>query len=280
MSDRPSKFESLPSVRIVLVEPAGPRNVGSIARVMKNMGLSKIVLVNPQCAHLGTEASHMAVHAKDLLENAWVVPTLAEALKGCYRAIATTARPRHRNVEAEPPRTALPWLLEQPSALIFGREDKGLTNQEIEQAQRLVTLPINPDYASLNLAQAVGVCCYELRSACLTETQATTANQWSEETQIPFEDLEGYFQHLESTLLKIGYLQPHTSDSRMQKFRQIYKRSQLSSQELAMLRGILRQTEWAINTDKPSLQQRCTTIPFQKTPTVVLAPILITPPVN
>ena len=254
MSDRPSKTESLQAVRVVLVEPAGPRNVGSIARVMKNMGLSQIFLVNPQCDHLGTEAMHMSVHAKDLLEAAQVVSTLAEALSGCYRAIATTARPRHRNVEAEPPRAALPWLLEQPSALIFGREDKGLTNQEVEQAQRLVTLPINPEYPSLNLAQAVGICCYELRSACFADnpTPAEMPSPWTTSTQVPFEDLEGYFQHLESTLLKIGYLQPHTSDSRMQKFRQIYKRSHLSSQELAMLRGILRQTEWAIDPDKTS----------------------------
>lgn len=243
-----SKIEQLQSVRIVLVEPAGPRNVGSIARVMKNMGLTQLVLVNPQCDLLSDDAMHMAVHAKDILESALQVDSLAAGLAGCYRAIATTARPRHRNVEAEPPRVALPWLLDQPSALIFGREDKGLTNQEVEQAQRLVTLPVNPDYASLNLAQAVGVCCYELRSACyaVADVAPITQNIWQTPTEIPIEDLEGYFQHLESTLLKIGYLQPHTADSRMQKFRQIYKRSQLSSQELALLRGILRQTEWAI----------------------------------
>ncbi len=235
-------------VRIVLVEPAGPRNVGSIARVMKNMGLTQLVLVNPRCDPFGDEAKQMAVHAQDILENARRVESLAEALVGCYRAIATTARTRHRNVEAEAPRVALPWLLEQPSALIFGREDKGLNNQEVEQAQRIVTLPVNPDYASLNLAQAVGVCCYELRSACFAQDQVTpvTSESWQQPLEVPLEDLEGYFQHLESTLLKIGYLQPHTAESRMQKFRQIYKRSQLSPQELALLRGILRQTEWAI----------------------------------
>ena len=248
MSDRLSAFDPLQSIRIVLVEPAGARNVGSIARVMKNMGLSQLVLVNPQCDPLSDDACQMAVHAQDILQAALQVESLAQALQGCYRAIATTARPRHRNVEAEPPRQALPWLLEQPSALIFGREDKGLTNQEVEQAQRLVTLPVNPDYASLNLAQAVGVCCYELRSA-LTDAQSSTimpSSHWDAPSQIPLEDLEAYFQHLERTLLKIGYVQSHTADSRMQKFRQIYKRSQLSAQELAMLRGILRQTEWAV----------------------------------
>ncbi|MEM9138057.1 MAG: RNA methyltransferase, partial [Cyanobacteria bacterium P01_F01_bin.42] len=212
-------FNSLRAVRIVVVEPSGPRNLGSIARVMKNMGLTQLVLVNPQCDPVGNEALHMAVHAKEILESALRVNSLAEGLAGCYRAIATTARPRHRNVTAEPPRAALPWLLEQPSALIFGREDKGLTNQEVEQAQRLVTLPVNPDYASLNLAQAVGICCYELRSACLEPLQFApeAPDIWEKKADVPLENLEGYFQHLETTLLKIGYLQPHTTDSRMQK---------------------------------------------------------------
>lgn len=255
MIDCDPNRQALDQVRIVLVEPAGPRNVGSIARVMKNMGLSKLALVNPQCDPRGDEARQMAVHAQNILDEATQVPTLAEALVGCFRAIATTARKRYRNVEPEAPRVALPWLLEQPSALIFGREDKGLDNQEVEQAQRLVTLPVNPEYASLNLAQAVGVCCYELRSAFLApatpDHNLNDSQLWDHPTDIPLEDLEGYFQHLEATLLKIGYLQPHTAESRMQKFRQIYKRSQLSAQELAMLRGILRQTEWAVDAPKP-----------------------------
>lgn len=250
----------LTSIRIVLVEPAGPLNVGSIARVMKNMGLSQLVLVNPQCDPLGPDARKMAVHARDLLESAQQVSSLPEALAGCYRAIATTARPRYRNVSAESPNQALPWLLTpQPSALIFGREDSGLKNQELELAQRIVTLPVDPSYESLNLAQAVGVCCYELRSQWLSMVQSKVKSApvnsiWEQNTHatIPLSDLEGYFQHLESLLLKIGYLHPHTTESRMQKFRQIYKRSHLSSQELAMLRGILRQTEWAVGSKEDS----------------------------
>jgi tRNA/rRNA methyltransferase len=254
--DLDSKNQALAQVRIVLVEPAGPRNVGSIARVMKNMGLSQLVLVNPKCDPRGDESRQMAVHAQDILDQATQVTTLAEALVGCFRAIATTARKRYRNVEPEAPRTALPWLLEQASALIFGREDKGLNNQEIELAQRLVTLPVNPNYASLNLAQAVGICCYELRSALVTATAPVDplpeSQRWNDPTEVPLADLEGYFQHLELTLLNIGYLQPHTANSRMQKFRQIYKRSQLSASELALLRGVLRQTDWAAHPDSQS----------------------------
>ncbi len=266
MNSLGSSLSSLTSIRIILVEPAGPLNVGSIARVMKNMGLNQLVLVNPQCDPLGLEARKMAVHAGDLLDCARHVTSLSEALEGCFRAIATTARPRYRKVTAEPPRQALPWLLTpQPSALIFGREDSGLNNQELELAQRIVTLPVDRAYESLNLAQAVGVCCYELRSHWLDRAQtveasiatnpgwenaANTSANTSASTTVPLSDLEGYFEHLESTLLKIGYLHPHTVESRMQTFRQIYKRSQLSSQELAMLRGILRQTEWAVDGKK------------------------------
>ncbi|MCM1981518.1 RNA methyltransferase [Lyngbya confervoides] len=247
-------LERLHNIHIVLVEPSGPRNVGSIARVMKNMGLAHLILINPQCDYVGDEARQMAVHAADILEQAQRFDTLAEGLAGRFRVIATTARSRHHNLEAEPPRVALPWLLDQPSALIFGREASGLTNQELEFAQRIVTLPVDASYASLNLAQAVGICSYELRQICLEAGPPAQDSPWSTGTasRVPFEALEDYFQHLEQVLCAIGYLYPHTAASRMQKFRQIYKRSQLTPQELAMLRGILRQTEWAIHRITPS----------------------------
>ncbi len=130
---------SISEVKIVLVEPAGPLNVGSVARVMKNFGLNQLVLVNPQCDHLGDEAKLMAVRARDILETTVLVDTLAQALQECRHAIATTGIDHDLNVPLESPRTALPWLLEtagQPAALIFGREDRGLTNQELNYAQR------------------------------------------------------------------------------------------------------------------------------------------------
>ena len=100
-------------VKIVLVEPAGERNIGSIARVMKNMGLTYLVLVNPQGDHLSEDAQVMAVHATDILEKALVVESLPDALKDCQRAIATTARPRGIPTKLETPREALPWLMEK-----------------------------------------------------------------------------------------------------------------------------------------------------------------------
>ncbi|MEG4271669.1 MULTISPECIES: RNA methyltransferase [unclassified Microcoleus] len=312
------------NIRIVLVEPAGPLNVGSVARVMKNMGLHQLVLVNPQCDHLGEEARLMAVRAADILETAKVVESLPAALVGCVRAIATTGDDsRSLPTQLEEPAEALPWLLEAPSALIFGREDCGLTNAELNRTQRLIRIPSSDAYTSLNLAQAVAICCYELYreqgrgkkeqgssatdsvtdvtdvtdvsprevgrrkkeegrgkreedasfpgsawesisrgsassipdatdnlSTCYQEQLATrqTENPSIPHASAPLENLEGYYQQLETLLLKIGYLQQHTAASRMEKFRRLYNRAYPTVDEVAMLRGVLRQTEWAIKT--------------------------------
>ena len=249
-------------VKIILVESAGPINVGSVARVMKNFGLNHLVLVNPQCDHLGVEAQKMAVHAKDILESAVLVDTLPEALQGCTRAIATTARIRDWETPLLSPRSALPWLLEeprQPAALIFGREDRGLSNEELNYAQRFVNIPTNSSYSSLNLATAVAICCYELAIEVDSRDNTVSLNKVGNADEeisplskhsgyelAPLDVVEAYYQQLESLLLDIGYLYPHTGASRMEKFRQLYNRTQLQTREVAMLRGILRQVEWVI----------------------------------
>jgi tRNA/rRNA methyltransferase len=231
-------------IRIILVEPAGALNVGSVARVMKNMGLADLVLVNPQCDRLGEEARLMAVRADDVLEAAQVVESLPEALKGCVKAIATTGRApdtfSHLPIPLEHPHIALPWLLDAPSALIFGREDSGLTNAELNQAQRLIQIPTSAEYPSLNLAQAVALCCYELTNL------APVAAELPHSPLAPREALEGYYQQLESLLLDIGYLYPHTAQSRMEKLRHLFNRAYPTGSEVAMLRGVLSQVQWAL----------------------------------
>ncbi|WP_341730673.1 RNA methyltransferase [Microcoleus sp. EPA2] len=304
------------NIRIILVEPAGPLNVGSVARVLKNMGLHQLVLVNPQCDYLGAEARLMAVRAADILENARVVESLPAALVGCTRAIATTGDDRPLATKPEAPADALPWLLEAPSALIFGREDCGLTNAELNYAQRLIRIPSSEAYTSLNLAQAVAICCYELYKLVLNppievnpplppprgekkeppprgenkETPPYLPQGGKESSPPPtpgrnhhlpqavkeedasatLENLEGYYQQLETLLLKVGYLHPHTAASRMAKFRHLYNRAYPSVGEVAMLRGILRQVEWAIGKTHPigpvsdSLDQALPDYPAQK----------------
>lgn len=279
----------LDTIRLILVEPAGPLNIGSVARVMKNMGLTHLVLVNPQCDYLGAEARQMAVHAGDVLDTARAVATLPEALAGCRKAIATTGRPRALADRLEAPRTALPWLLEDrlepnSAALIFGPEDRGLNNQELNQAHRFVYIPSNPIYPSLNLAQAVGICCYELYQSVGDQGLGTGdwrledqgsgvgARKWvgdsrKSEAQVdqgstfpslspspppsttpaPLDQVEAFYQHLESLLLDIGYLYPHTANSRMQKFRRLFNRAMPGEEEIALLRGVLSQVTWAIN---------------------------------
>jgi tRNA/rRNA methyltransferase len=251
----------LKQLRIVLVEPAGALNVGSIARIMKNMGLEQLILVNPRCDRLGDEARQMAVHGIEVLEKARIVKSLPEALSGCHAAIATTARSRDLPTYLETPKNAVVDLLKDNlrSALIFGPEDRGLSNTELSYAQRFIGIPSNPEYPSLNLAQAVAVCAYELYQASLAKEEGAieeinlsdralnstiTGNNVLD--RVPLEILEGYFQHLEQALLKIGYLQPHTAAARMEKFRRIYNRASLSTEDVAMLRGILRQMDWAI----------------------------------
>ena len=255
----------LANLRIVLVEPAGALNVGSIARIMKNMGLTKLVLVNPRCDRHSDDARQMAVHAVDVLEGAEIVDNLPAALTGCQRAIATTVRPRSVPIKLESPAAVLPWLLNSnfESALLFGAEDRGLSNEELKYAQRFICIESNPDYPSLNLAQAVAICAYQLYQLCLdpnhsdrisaiespaiAQRRRLIANQ---ATNAPLEALEGYYQDLEALLLEIGYLYPHTAPVKMEKFRRLYNRANLKPEEVAMLRGILRQIRWA-NQNQP-----------------------------
>lgn len=278
----------LEQIRIVLVEPAGPLNVGAIARVMKNFGLRQLVLVNPQCDPLSAEARLLAVHAADVLEAAHPVATLSEALTGCQRAVATTGRDRTTlPIRLESPQDCLPWLRSPladgtlpAAALIFGREDSGLTNAELNLAQRFVQIPTSEAYASMNLAQAVAVCCYELaagqqsaarrpQAGCdhgidqaidqvtdqaidqaidkIDKAEVSRRNLHSSAAPVASLDtLEAYFNQLEALLLDIGYLYPHTAASRMEKFRRLFLRAQLSEPEVAMLRGVLSQMKWAI----------------------------------
>ena len=265
---------ALGRVRIVLVEPAGPRNVGSVARVMANFGLSELVLVSPQCDRLDQEARTMAVHAQDILQRATVVESVPDALVGCQRVAATLGREFAGRVPVEAIAQVAPWLLAQgspppshtkiQSAILFGREDHGLSNDDLHYAQRLVTIPTGAAYVSLNLAQAVGVCAYELLQTAHgsgprfstapstnTPTDVESVESPPEEASPAFEQLEGFYGDLETLLLDVGYLYPHTANKRMKTFRNLLHRSHPTAREVSMLRGILRQMRWAINNSSP-----------------------------
>ncbi|NJO95423.1 MAG: RNA methyltransferase [Hyellaceae cyanobacterium CSU_1_1] len=248
------KQNLLTNIRIVLVEPIGALNVGSIARIMKNMGLTKLVLVNPRCDLASDEARQMAVHAVDILETAQIVDSIPTALAGCQQAIATTVRSRSVPILLESSATVLPKLLvpNLQSALLFGAEDRGLSNDELKYAQRFICIESNPDYPSLNLAQAVTICVYQLYQSWLeiSNAQISTSVEFAPAiaampNNATIEVLEGYYQDLEAMLLEIGYLYPHTVAVKMEKFRRLYNKANLQPEEVAMLRGILRQIRWA-----------------------------------
>jgi len=250
------------NMRIVLVETAGERNLGSVARVMKNFGLSQLWLVNPQCDRFSEDARNMAVHAPEILENAMVVDNLPQAIADCQRTVATAGRIDQGELRVSDPIPSLSWLTQvDSSAIVFGAEDRGLSNREIQYCQQVMRIPVHPDYPSLNLAQAVGICCYQLRqlresqmgeSPTSPQTPQKLTSQIAQDLlqSAPIDlanraELEVCYQQLEAMLLKIGYVYPHTATHLLRKFRHIFDRANLSASEVAMLRGILRQVNWA-----------------------------------
>ena len=240
----------------MLVGTSHPGNIGAAARAMKNMGLSRLVLVNPQPkAWPSREALSMAASALDVLDHTVVVQTLEEAIADCHLVIGTSARLRQMPIELlEPPEAAERMEKvrgEQEVALVFGREISGLSNEELHLCHYHVHIPVNPEYTSLNLAAAVMVLGYEVRKAALASgTQAATPVQqdWD---QVPAtaEELERYLDHLESVLVKIDFLDPGNPRQLMRRLRRLYQRIQPDRMEINILRGILTATEESV--DKP-----------------------------
>lgn len=239
-----SVLQQIAGVRIVLVEPSGEINIGSVARAMKNMGLQQLWIVRPRCCPQGDLAYRWAMQGKEVLTTATITEDLETALQGCQRVFATVGRDvADLALPCWSPREAAPQLLQSSTAaVIFGREDRGLTNQELALAQGLIRIPTAPDYSSLNLAQAVVVCCYELW--CAASSLTATPQQ---EVAVPFEELQGFYNHLERLLLRVGFLYPHTAASRMAKVRSLLGRAHPTEAEVALLRAMVRQLEWAID---------------------------------
>lgn len=229
----------LEQFRIVLVNTSHTGNIGSVARAMKTMGLSHLYLVNPVSAPDG-KASALAAGATDILANAVTVDTLDEAIKDCGLVVGTSARNRTWSWPMLDPRQCAKKMLgeapKHPVALVFGRENNGLSNEELQQCHFHVCLPANPEYSSLNLAMAVQTLCYEIRMTWLENQQ-----QYEEiEQDYPLsEDLEGFYTHLEQTLLETGFIVKAHPGQVMMKLRRMFNRARVEKQELNILRGIL-----------------------------------------
>jgi tRNA/rRNA methyltransferase len=238
----------LDNIAIVLVRPQYSGNIGSVSRAMKNMGLKRLILVSPGQDHLGNEARMMATSARDILEKAEVFPDLEEALKGFRWIAGTSARKGRSRGPFIPPREICPEILRHaqsiPAAILFGPEDKGLTNEELAPCHALVSMPTHEGLRSLNLAQAVMVFCYELfvASFALSEKGAEISGQGVRLAE--FKKVEGMYAHLEGLLLKIGFLDENNPKRIMHTLRRIFGRAGLSDRDVAILRGIFRQLEW------------------------------------
>lgn len=229
-------------VRIVLVGTQHPGNIGSAARAMKTMGLSRLFLVAPEKAP-NTESYALAAGADDVLAAATTCATLAEAVADCRLVLGCTARSRRIALEELAPREAgeravAATVLGNEVALVFGRERTGLDNEELQLCHASVHIPANPEYSSLNLAAAVQVLSYELRLALL----AAAPSQASTEPREPpasHAEMEGFFAQLAQTLDAIDFHKGRAPESALRKLRRMFLRAELDAREVRILRGVL-----------------------------------------
>lgn len=247
-------LSTLNNFRVVLCQTSHPGNIGSAARAMKTMGISSLYLVNPE-SFPDAHATALSTGAADLLENAIVCTSLTDALAGCAFAIGLSARKRQLSHELLTARQAAARAVKiaicQPVALVFGTEMSGLSNAELDCCQMLAMIPANPEYSSLNLAAAVQVMCYELRMSVLESADLLLEllpNKTAELATI--DSLEGFYAHLEETLIYIGYLNPAAPKKLMERIRRIFARARLEREEVNLLRGILTLTKAPRKHDK------------------------------
>jgi tRNA/rRNA methyltransferase len=231
-------------VRFVLVSPQTAGNVGSTARAMKNLGFSRLCLVRPECDPTGPDARKLAVDASDVLERAEIAHDLDAALDGVATVVGTTARTgKHR--QPHWPLTDFAGQMARHAAagelaVVFGREDHGLSDEELDHCTHLIYLPSSAEYSSFNLAQAVLLVAWELRLAGMgrpvVEPTEVLADQASREAM---------YRHLQEALLAIGFLHDDSVGSIMRRLRRLYGRANLTSREGSLLRGMARQILWA-----------------------------------
>lgn len=227
-------------IRIVLVGTQHPGNIGSAARAMKTMGLSRLVLVAPE-TEPNAESAALAAGADDVLAAAGRYERLEDALAGCVRVLGCTARSRRVALAERTPREAAALLASTLAsgdvALVFGRERTGLTNEELQLCHEAVHIPANPAYSSLNLAAAVQVLAYEVRMALLDAHAAPPAEP--RDPPASHEQLEGFYAQLAETLDAIDFHKGRTPDSAMRKLRRIFNRAALDERDVRLLRGVL-----------------------------------------
>ncbi len=235
------------NLKVILVEPSGKLNVGSIARLCENFSVNELRLVSPQCDYLDQEAKRMAVRGIKKLEEAKIYEDLNSALSDCSRIIATCGRKDHGEIPLNSNKEALSWALEsdreETIALVFGRESRGLTNEELLKANKVISLNTSENYPSLNLSHAVAIILHQFNQ--FNEIDLTKPNRVLS-YPADFIKLEDCINDAGSLLLDIGFLMKHTYSAKMSKIKQLFLRAEIKDDEVALVRGIINQARWAI----------------------------------
>lgn len=225
------------NIRIVLVHTSHPGNIGAAARAMKTMSLKHLCLVNPKIFP-DVNATAMAAGADDILARAIITSTLAEALVGSKIVFGTSARLRALSLSTLDPKKAAKIIAKKAKtnkiAIVFGRENNGLTNEELEMCNYHIHIPTNPEFSSLNIAQAVQLIAYEIKNAVITNITVP-----SKEELANIEEMQNLYQHLEQALTKIRFLNSNNQHRLMAKLKRLFNRAQLEQTEVGILRGIL-----------------------------------------
>jgi len=246
----------LDRVRVVLLHTSHPGNIGAAARAMKNMGVHRLYLVQPKC-YPDERAVYRAASAVDVLDQVTVCETLEEAIGDCHLVVGTSARDRSIPWPIMEARQAAAAIANEPEqhqiAILFGREDRGLTNEELQRCHFHLQIPANPAYSSLNLAAAVQVVCYELRVAASAQSEIQPAWEWGAEWDAPVAsaaDIQRFFDHLEETVVQRKVINPKNPRQLMTRMKRLFTRSRPDQVEVNLLRGILTAAQKA--TDKES----------------------------
>ena len=229
-------------ITIVLVDPMYPGNIGSVARAMKNMALKRLVVVGDPLI-LTEEACRMACNSLDILENIDFFPDLGSAVSMDGLVVGTTARRgklRHPYFPAKTAASAI-WdtCIDKGASIVFGREDRGLTNEELDICHMIAAIPTSSEMNSINLSHAVMILCYEVFQAALNETKASSAPKPASSGIV-----EQMYDDLKSTLLEVGFLDQTNPDKMMTSLRRLFGRAGLQDREVKIIRGICRQMRW------------------------------------
>ena len=230
--------------KVILVEPSHPGNIGAVARAMKTMSLSQLVLVAPkQFPH--PEAVARASRADDILANAIVCDSLAHALEGSHWVVGISARSRKISSEIYAPRQLMQEIKahfgQLQVAWVFGRERNGLDNEELELCHAMCTIPADPDYSSLNLAAAVQIMAYEWLTSFHSASNERADQSFG--AMASAEEIEGFYKHLWHSIAASNFIDPVNPKPLMRKIRRIFDRTRLSRAEVNILRGILKSLE-------------------------------------